>query len=175
MKIGQLLESLNIIIIVSKKCFGRRNGHTQRAKNIEIRKCEIIMEEILPLLNINIPYYARISQISKIIKKENYLELNSKRFAEDGIVLFGYERKYNKQSEYLKSNDDNTNTFNNDLYNDEIGKDFLFNLLNNFIFPIEDKKDNYSLYENSYIRDFNTHFDALMKIKKYKTEKKYFN
>ena len=164
------------------------------------------MDDILPLLNINIPYNERISQISKIINKQNYLELNlsvvsttlnydknsyditpkglknSKRNAKDGIVLFGYERKNNKSNDYLKSNDDNTNTFNNNnnLYNDEIGNDFL---LNDFIFPIEDKEDNYSLYElpnfaifynmedgNYYIKDFNTGVGALMKIKKYKME-----
>ena len=164
------------------------------------------MDDILPLLNINIPYNERISQISKIINKQNYLELNlsvvsttlnydkssyditpkglknSKRNAKDGIVLFGYERKNNKPNDYLKSNDDNTNTFNNNnnLYNDEMGNDFL---LNDFIFPIEDKEDNYSLYElpnfaifynvedgNYYIKDFNTGVGALMKIKKYKME-----
>ena len=162
------------------------------------------MDDILPLLNINIPYNERISQISKIINKQNYLELNlsvvsttlnydknsyditpkglkdSKRNAKDGIVLFGYERKNNKSKDYLKSNDDNTNTFNNNLCNDDIGKDFL---LNDFIFPIEDKEDNYSLYElpnfaifynveddNYYIKDFNTGVGALMKIKKYKME-----
>ena len=162
------------------------------------------MDDILPLLNINIPYNERISQISKIINKQNYLELNlsvvsttlnydknsyditpkglkdSKRNAKDGIVLFGYERKNNKSKDYLKSNDDNTNTFNNNLCNDDIGKDFL---LNDFIFPIEEKEDNYSLYElpnfaifynveddNYYIKDFNTGVGALMKIKKYKME-----
>ena len=157
------------------------------------------MDDILPLLGINIPYNERISQINKMLNKQNYLELNlsvvsttlnydkssyditpkglknSKRNAKDGIVLFGYERKNNK------SNDDNTNNaLNNNLYNDEIGKDFL---LNDFVFPIEDKEDNHSLYElpnfaifynvedgNYYIKDFNTGVGALMKIKKYKME-----
>ena len=165
------------------------------------------MDDILPLLNINIPYNERISQINNIVNQENkkYLELelnvvstslnydkssyiitpkglkNSKRDSKDGIVLFGYERKNNKRNEYLKSNDDNINTDNNNLYSDEIGKDFL---LNDFVFPIEEKEDNYSLYElpnfaifynikdgNYYIKDFNTGVGALMKIKKYIMEK----
>ena len=161
------------------------------------------MDDILPLLNINIPYNNRIAQINNIINRENssYLELNlsvvsstlnydkhsylitpkglknSKRDAKDGIVLFGYERKSNKRNDYLKSNEDNINTENN---NEEYGKDFL---LNDFVFPIEEKEDNYSLYElpnfaifynigdgNYYIKDFNTGVGALMKIKKYKME-----
>ena len=165
------------------------------------------MDDILPLLNINIPYNERISQINNIMNQENkkYLELelnvvstslnydkssyiitpkglkNSKRDANDGIVLFGYERKNNKRNECLKSNDENINTDNNNIYNDEIGKDFL---LNDFVFPIEEKEDNYSLYElpnfaifynvkdgNYYIKDFNTGVGALMKITKYIMEK----
>ena len=165
------------------------------------------MDDILPLLNINIPYSERISQINNIINQENkkYLELelnvvstslnydknsyiitpkglkNSKRDANDGIVLFGYERKNNKRNEYLKSNDDKIYTDNNNIYNDEIGNDFL---LNDFVFPIEEKEDNYSLYElpnfaifynvkdgNYYIKDFNTGVGALMKIKKFIMEK----
>lgn len=162
------------------------------------------MDDILPLLNITIPYNERISQINKILNSQNYLELNlsvvsttlnydknsyditpkglknSKRNANDGIVLFGYERKNNRKNEYLKSNDDNINTDNNNIYNDDIIKDFL---LNDFVFPIEDKEDNYSLYElpnfaifynvedgNYYIKDFNTGVGALMKIKNYRIE-----
>ncbi len=162
------------------------------------------MDDILPLLNITIPYNERISQINKILNSQNYLELNlnvvsttlnydknsyditpkglknSKRNANDGIVLFGYERKNNRKNEYLKSNDDNINTDNNNIYNDDIVKDFL---LNDFVFPIEDKEDNYSLYElpnfaifynvedgNYYIKDFNTGVGALMKIKNYRIE-----
>ena len=162
------------------------------------------MDDILPLLNITIPYNERISQINKILNSQNYLELNlsvvsttlnydknsyditpkglknSKRNANDGIVLFGYERKNNRKNEYLKSNDDNITTDNNNIYNDDIVKDFL---LNDFVFPIEDKEDNYSLYElpnfaifynvedgNYYIKDFNTGVGALMKIKNYRIE-----
>lgn len=163
------------------------------------------MDDILPLLNINIPYKERISQINNIIKKgdSNYFELNlsvvsttlnyeknnylitpkglkdSKRKAEDGIVLFGYERKNNKINDYR--NTDNTNNVfsknNLEAYKDENGRDFL---LNDFIFPIEEKEDNFSLYElpnfaiyyntqdgNYYIKDFNTGVGALMKIKRY--------
>ena len=173
------------------------------------------MDDILPLLNINIPYNERISQINNIISQgnSNYYELNlsvvsttlnydksnyiitpkglknSKRKAEDGIVLFGYERKNNKMNQYIKPNNENINTDNNNIIfsknninsdYDEFGKDFL---LNDFIFPIEEKEDNYSLYElpnfaiyynthdgNYYIKDFNTGVGALMKIKKYKME-----
>ena len=167
------------------------------------------MDDILPLLNINIPYNERIALINNIVKEgnSNYFELNlnvvstslnydkenyiitpqglknSKRKAQDGIVLFGYERKNKK-----KSNDENINTENNniafsrnnklsEIYNDDYGKDFL---LNDFIFPIEEKEDNCSLYElpnfaiyyntndgNYYIKDFNTGVGALMKIKRY--------
>ena len=165
------------------------------------------MDDILQLLNINISYNDRINQINNIINQgnSNYLELNlnvvsttlnydkntylitpkglqnSKRDANDGIVLFGYERK-NKRN----TNDENLNTENNifsknnlnsETYNDDLGKDFL---LNDFVFPIEDKEDNFSLYElpnfaiyynvedgNYYIKDFNTGVGALMKIKRY--------
>ena len=165
------------------------------------------MDDILPLLNINISQNERISQINNIINRgnANYKELslsvvsttlnynrnsylitprglqNSKRDAKDGIVLFGYERKSKRDT-----NDENLNTENNlfsknhlhsDTNNDDFGKEFL---LNDFVFPIEDKEDNFSLYEfpnfaiyysvedgNYYIKDFNTGVGALMKIKRY--------
>ena len=167
------------------------------------------MDDILPLLNINMSYNERVALINNIVNQgnSNYFELNlnvvstslnydkdnyiitpkglknSKRKAQDGIVLFGYERKNNR-----KSNDDNINSDNNNIvfsrnnkhsetYNDDYGKDFL---LNDFIFPIEEKEDNCSLYEfpnfaiyyntsdgNYYIKDFNTGVGALMKIKRY--------
>lgn len=165
------------------------------------------MDDILPLLNINISHNERISQINNIINRgnANYKELslsvvsttlnynrnsylitprglqNSKRDAKDGIVLFGYERKSKRDT-----NDENLNTENNlfsknhlhsDTNNDDFGKEFL---LNDFVFPIEDKEDNFSLYEfpnfaiyynvedgNYYIKDFNTGVGALMKIKRY--------
>jgi hypothetical protein len=174
------------------------------------------MDDILPLLNINIPYNERISQINNIISQgnSNYYELNlsvvsttlnydksnyiitpkglknSKRKAEDGIVLFGYERKNNKMNQYIKPNDENINTDNNNIIfsknninsdYDEYGKDFL---LNDFVFPIEENEENNGLYEfpnfaiyynindgNYYIKDFNTGVGALMKIKRYKMDK----
>ena len=169
------------------------------------------MDDILPLININIPYTERIRQITYILKQpNNYLELhlmvvsstlkydknifiitpkglkNSKRNAQDGIVLFGYE-KSNGKSENRLSNNDNTNTDNNlysknninsESFNDGFGKDSL--LVNDFSFPIEEKEDNFGLYGlpnfaiyynvndgNYYIKDFNTGVGALMKIKKY--------
>ncbi len=169
------------------------------------------MDDILPLININIPYSERINQINYILKQpNNYLELNltivsstlnydkttftitpkglknSKRNAQDGIVLFGYER-CNGKSENRLSNNDNTNTDNNlysknnlnsESFNDEYLKDSL--LVNDFSFPIEDKEDSIGLFDlpnfaiyfnvndgNYYIKDFNTGVGALMKIKKY--------
>lgn len=169
------------------------------------------MDDILPLLNINIPYNNRIEQINYFLNQSNnYLELNltvvsstlnydkntyiitpkglqnSKRNPQDGIVLFGYERNNNKKNENKILNSDNTNPDNNiysrnnlnsKTFNDEYSKDFL---LNDFSFPIEEKDDNFSLYEspnfaiyfnvddgNYYIKDFNTGVGALMKIKRY--------
>ena len=158
------------------------------------------MEDILPLLNINIPYKQRISEINTIIKKPNskysLLNLtvvsstlkypksvysisplglqNSKRNGKDGIVLFGYERKKENTS---SENNININSETND---ESTVKDFLFN---DFIFPIEGNEDNNGLYEspnfaiyynlednNYYIKDFNTGVGALMKIKKYVME-----
>ena len=111
---------------------------------------------------------------------------NSKRNANDGIVLFGYEKKsvIKKQNENINTsnniysneslqNNINTNNINNDL-------DFtnVFTL-NDFVFPVEEKEENVGLYEfpnfaifynlldgNYYIKDFNTGVGALMKIKK---------
>ena len=136
------------------------------------------MDDILPLLNINIPYNNRIEQINYFLNQSNnYLELNltvvsstltydkntyiitpkglqnSKRNPQDGIVLFGYERNNNKKNENKILNSDNTNPDNNiysrnnlnsETFNDEYSKDFL---LNDFSFPIEEKDDNFSLYE----------------------------
>ena len=164
------------------------------------------MDDILPLLNINIPYNDRITQINNLLMQENahYIELNlsvvstslnydkntyiitpkglknSKREANDGIVLFGYERKNYKKIDDNINNDNNLfskNNLNSETYNEEYVKDFL---LNDFVFPIDEKDENYSLYEfpnfaiyynikdsNYYIKDFNTGVGALMKIKKY--------
>ena len=113
---------------------------------------------------------------------------NSKRNANDGIVLFGYEKKsaIKKKSENLNtdnniySNDslrNNINT-NSNLINNELDMTNIFSL-NDFVFPVEEKEDNNSLYEfpnfaifynindkNYYIKDFNTGVGALMKIKR---------
>ena len=168
------------------------------------------MQDVLALLNIQVSYKERISQIDNLMKKKNQKELNltvisstlkydqntytitpsglknSKRNANDGIVLFGYEKKsvIKKQNENINTsnniysneslqNNINTNNINNDL-------DFtnVFTL-NDFVFPVEEKDENVGLYEfpnfaifynlldgNYYIKDFNTGVGALMKIKK---------
>ena len=168
------------------------------------------MQDVLALLNIQVSYKERISQIDNLVKKKNQKELNltvisstlkydqntytitpsglknSKRNANDGIVLFGYEKKsvIKKQNENINTsnniysneslqNNINTNNINNDL-------DFtnVFTL-NDFVFPVEEKDENVGLYEfpnfaifynlldgNYYIKDFNTGVGALMKIKK---------
>ena len=86
-------------------------------------------------------------------------------------------------------NNDNLNTGNNlysknninsETFLEENNKTFL---VNDFEFPIEEKEENYNLYElpnfaiyynvkdkNYYIKDFNTGVGALMKIKKYNME-----
>ena len=168
------------------------------------------MEEILDLLNIDNSYNERLTSINNIMNQidENYpilnislvssslnysqqnLEINpyglknSKRGAKDGIVLFGYEKKN-------KNNNTNTNTnnihLNTDNLNSDINNDTKENdnfLLNDFVFPVEEREDNYGLYEfpnfaiyfntkdkNYYIKDFNTGVGALMKIKKFKMDK----
>ena len=168
------------------------------------------MQDVLALLNIQVSYKERISQIDNLMKKKNQKELNltvisstlkydqntytitpsglknSKRNANDGIVLFGYEKKsvIKKQNENINTsnniysneslqNNINTNNINNDL-------DFtnVFTL-NDFVFPVEEKDENVGLYEfpnfaifynlldgNYYIKDFNTGVGALMKIKR---------
>ena len=80
---------------------------------------DVIMQDVLALLNIQVSYKERISQINNLMKNKdkNYSELNltvmsstlkyeknsyiitpyglnnSKRNSKDGIVLFGYEKK----------------------------------------------------------------------------------
>ena len=135
------------------------------------------MEDVLALLNIDVSYNERISQISNIVHQQgnNYMELeltvvssslnydqnnyiitpsglkNSKRNAKDGIVLFGYERK-----NHFKRETDNINTDNNNIYsNDNINNNMNNNdleiiddfLLNDFVFPIEENEENNGLYE----------------------------
>ena len=75
------------------------------------------MQDVLALLNIQVSYKERISQVDNLMKQKNHKELNltvisstlkyeqntyvitpsglknSKRNANDGIVLFGYEKK----------------------------------------------------------------------------------
>ena len=173
------------------------------------------MDDILQLLNIGMSYKERIMQINNIINQGNlnYLELNltvisttlnyvqntyiinpsgmenSKRGTKDGIVLFGYERKNNRNRDNKDSNGEISSTDNNlyskyrlnsDTFNEEYNKNIL---LNDFVFPIEEKEDNLNIYDipnfaiyynvedgNYYIKDFNTGVGALMKIKKYVIE-----
>ena len=131
------------------------------------------MEDVLALLNIDISYNERCSQINKIIKQigNNFMQLNltvvsstlkydkntyiitplglknSKRDVKDGIVLFGYERKNNnkKKTDDL-SNDNNiySNEKSNNIDNIDLMDDFP---LNDFVFPIEEKEENSGLYE----------------------------
>ena len=166
---------------------------------------ETIMEEILELLNIDSSYSDRLTKINNIMQIDaNYPILNitlispslnynkhnfeitpyglknSKRGAKDGIVLFGYERK-NKNNNSNENLDNLNSEINNNSGNTEENDSFL---LNDFVFPVEMKEDNYGLYEfpnfaiyfnvkdkSYYIKDFNTGVGALMKIKKIKMEK----
>jgi len=168
---------------------------------------EIIMTDILELLNIKVSYNQRLSQINEILNQTetNYPELNltivssslnynqknyiitptgiknSKRDAKDGIVLFGYERKNKICDSNLNTDNKEDNNLNTEtIHNLEESEDFLFN---DFVFPLEEKEENYGLYEfpnfaiyfdtndkNYYIKDFNTGVGALMKIKKYTIE-----
>ena len=134
------------------------------------------MEDVLALLNIDVSYNERISQISNILhqQRNNYAELeltvvssslnydqnnyiitpsglkNSKRNAKDGIVLFGYERKNNIKKESNNINTDNNNIYSNDNINNNINKDLEIIddfLLNDFVFPIEENEENNGLYE----------------------------
>ena len=167
------------------------------------------MQDVLALLNIQVSYKERISQVDNLMKQKNHKELNltvisstlkyeqntyvitpsglknSKRNANDGIVLFGYEKKsvIKKQNENINTDNNiysneslrnnNINTNNNDL---DLTNVFT---LNDFVFPVEEKEENVGLYEfpnfaifynlldgNYYIKDFNTGVGALMKIKK---------
>ena len=166
---------------------------------------ENIMEEILELLNIDISYNKRLSEIENITNnldsnypilnlnivspQQNYEDntfiitpkglQNSKRGAKDGIVLFGYER----QNKIININTENNlcdNLNSEEKNNIEEPDDFL---LNDFVFPIEEKENNSGIYEfpnfaiffntkdkKYYIKDFNNGIGALMKIKKYKIE-----
>ncbi len=170
------------------------------------------MQDVLALLNIQISYKERISQINNLMKNKNknYNELNltvisstlkyeqnnyvitpnglknSKRKSNDGIVLFGYEKK-----NIIKKKNENISTENNIYSNDSLGNNINTNLINNesdlsnafclndFVFPIEEKDENIGLYEfpnfaifynikdnNYYIKDFNTGVGALMKVKR---------
>ena len=170
------------------------------------------MQDVLALLNIQVSYKERISLINNIMKNKNNNELsltvisstlkydqntylitpaglkNSKRNANDGIVLFGYEKK-----SAIKKKNENLNTDNNIYSNDSLRNNIITNSnlinnelevanifsLNDFVFPVEEKEDNNSIYEfpnfaifynindkNYYIKDFNTGVGALMKIKR---------
>ena len=166
------------------------------------------MQDVLALLNIQDSYKERISQLENIMKQKNHNELNltvisstlkyeqntyvitpsglknSKRNANDGIVLFGYEKK-----SVIKKQNENINTDNNIYSNESLRNNINTNnndldltnvfTLNDFVFPVEEKEENVGLYEfpnfaifynlldgNYYIKDFNTGVGALMKIKK---------
>ena len=167
------------------------------------------MQDVLALLNIQVSYKERISQVDNLMKQKNHKELNltvisstlkyeqntyvitpsglknSKRNANDGIVLFGYEKK-----SVIKKQNENINTDNNIYSNESLRNNIntnnnndldltnVFNL-NDFVFPVEEKEENVGLYEfpnfaifynlldgNYYIKDFNTGVGALMKIKR---------
>lgn len=167
------------------------------------------MQDVLALLNIQVSYKERISQVDNLMKQKNHKELNltvisstlkyeqntyvitpsglknSKRNANDGIVLFGYEKK-----SVIKKQNENINTDNNIYSNESLRNNIntnnnndldltnAFNL-NDFVFPVEEKEENVGLYEfpnfaifynlldgNYYIKDFNTGVGALMKIKR---------
>ena len=167
------------------------------------------MQDVLALLNIQVSYKERISQVDNLMKQKNHKELNltvisstlkyeqntyvitpsglknSKRNANDGIVLFGYEKK-----SIIKKQNENINTDNNIYSNESLRNNIntnnnndldltnVFNL-NDFVFPVEEKEENVGLYEfpnfaifynlldgNYYIKDFNTGVGALMKIKR---------
>ena len=168
------------------------------------------MQDVLALLNIQVSYKERISQIDNLMKQKNHKELNltvmsstlkyeqntyvitpsglknSKRNANDGIVLFGYEKKsvIKKQNENINtdnniySNESLRNNLNTNIINNDLDLTNVFTL-NDFVFPVEEKEENVGLYEfpnfaifynlldgNYYIKDFNTGVGALMKIKK---------
>ena len=166
------------------------------------------MEEILDLLNIDNSYNERLTTINNIMNQldENYPILNislvssslnynqqnfeinpyglknSKRGAKDGIVLFGYEKKNKNNNTNTNNIHLNTDNLNSDINNNTEENDNF--LLNDFVFPVEEREDNYGLYEfpnfaiyfntkdkNYYIKDFNTGVGALMKIKKFKMDK----
>ena len=141
------------------------NAATSNQENIEL-----IMEEIMELLNIENSYNERISKIENITNEidTNYPILNinlaspslnfnqnslvitpkglqnSKRGAKDGIVLFGYERKNNNNTNNENNLYTNLNSETNNNNNNEESEDFL---LNDFVFPIEERENNNGLYE----------------------------
>ena len=112
---------------------------------------DIIMQDVLALLNIQIPYKERVSEINNLMKNKdkNFNELNltvisstlkyeqntyvinpfglknSKRKAKDGIVLFGYEKKN------IKKKNENLNTEHNNIYsNESLANNININLIN---------------------------------------------
>ena len=113
---------------------------------------DVIMQDVLALLNIQVSYKERISQINNLMKNnnKNFNELNltvisstlkyeqntyiitpnglknSKRNSKDGIVLFGYEKK-----NIIKKKNENINTDNNIYSNESLGNNININLVNN--------------------------------------------
>jgi hypothetical protein len=134
------------------------------------------MQDVLALLNIQDSYKERISQLENLMKQKNHKELNltvisstlkyeqntyvitpsglknSKRNANDGIVLFGYEKK-----SVIKKQNENINTDNNIYSNESLRNNINTNnndldltnvfTLNDFVFPVEEKEENVGLYE----------------------------
>ena len=135
------------------------------------------MQDVLALLNIQVSYKERISQVDNLMKQKNHKELNltvisstlkyeqntyvitpsglknSKRNANDGIVLFGYEKK-----SVIKKQNENINTDNNIYSNESLRNNINTNnnndldftnvfTLNDFVFPVEEKDENVGLYE----------------------------
>jgi hypothetical protein len=155
-----------------------------------LNKRKLIMKDVLKLLQLNNSYDDRIKEIEEYMSKNNTYKtlninvasnsLNSKTIfnitpygmtdgdrgnIRDGIVLFGYEKKHNKE-EIIEENDKKRLS----VYD--------------FAFPIEKEKESlsnltqfpsFSIYFNTkdsnyYIKDFNSGIGALMKIKEYKIE-----
>ena len=149
--------------------------------NKRILEIENITNQIdanYPILNVNLISPSLYFNQNSLVITPKGLQ-NSKRGAKDGIVLFGYERKNNNNNTdnniYTNLNSDTNNNNNNEEF-----EDFL---LNDFVFPIEEREKNNGLYEfptfaiyfntkdrNYYIKDFNSGIGALMKIKKYKMD-----
>ena len=139
------------------------------------------LDENYPILNISL-VSSSLNYNQQNFEINPYGLKNSKRGAKDGIVLFGYEKKNKNNNTNTNNIHLNTDNLNSDINNNTEENDNF--LLNDFVFPVEEREDNYGLYEfpnfaiyfntkdkNYYIKDFNTGVGALMKIKKFKMDK----